>query len=84
MLGEQWAKVHDIPIKGFAANWYPEGMKGGLDSGAGFRRNVEMAVYADALLAIWDGSSSSPGTKHMIDTARLHGLRLVVKIWLAD
>jgi len=33
---------------------------------AGFNRNGEMADYADALIAVWDGKSS--GTAHMIDT----------------
>lgn len=33
---------------------------------AGFKRNMQMAEYADVLLAIWDGKSK--GTKHMIDS----------------
>ena len=43
---------------------------------AGFIRNKQMADYADALLAIWDGSS--PGTKHMINTAQENGLKIKV------
>ena len=35
-----------------------------------------MAHVADALIAVWDGSS--PGTRHMIATARQRGLRLFV------
>lgn len=41
---------------------------------AGYRRNVAMAVKADYLLALWDGKS--PGTKHMIDIAKDHGLTI--------
>jgi hypothetical protein len=81
-MGEWWARVHDIPVRQFPAHWYPDGSKGGIDLGAGFKRNEEMAVYADALLAMWDGSSK--GTKHMIDTARLHNLQIVRVIWLSD
>lgn len=43
---------------------------------AGILRNAAMAKYADALLAVWDGSS--PGTKHMIDIAKEHNLKLKV------
>ena len=43
---------------------------------AGVRRNEEMADMADALIAIWDGSS--PGTKHMIEVARRRGLKIYV------
>lgn len=35
---------------------------------AGHLRNQRMAAVADALVAVWDGTS--PGTKHMIDTMR--------------
>ena len=79
-MGEQWAMAHHIPVKRFAANWYPAGPTGGLDLGAGFKRNEEMAIYADALLAMWDGYSK--GTKHMIRTAERHGLRIVTLFWL--
>lgn len=36
----------------------------------------QMAEYADALVAFWDGKSK--GTKHMIETARKHGLKVRV------
>ena len=35
---------------------------------AGMERNIEMAKYADALLAVWDGTSN--GTFHMIHEMR--------------
>ena len=48
-----------------AANWYDK--YGRLNRSAGYRRNVDMANYADMVLAIWDHQSK--GTKHMIDIA---------------
>jgi hypothetical protein len=66
-LGERYAMEKGYPITVFAADWVKYGKP------AGVIRNEEMAVYADALIAFWDGSS--PGTKHMIDTARRYGIR---------
>jgi len=59
-LGEIWAERHSIPVKWFPADW-------SLGRKAGPIRNRQMAEYADALLALWDGKSK--GTKNMIDTA---------------
>lgn len=61
-LGEKWAVRHGIPIKLFFADWDLH------KKSAGYRRNVEMAEYADALVVIWDGASK--GTVHMIDIMR--------------
>lgn len=47
------------PIKMFPADRNKHGKS------AGYKRNQQMAEYADILLAIWDGESR--GTKHMID-----------------
>ena len=69
-LGEAWARTHHIPVRRFPADWRHYGKS------AGFRRNEAMAHVADALIAVWDGSS--PGTNHMIATARQRGLRLFV------
>ena len=41
---------------------------------AGYLRNKQMAEYADALIAFWDGESK--GTKHMIDLAKKNGLKV--------
>jgi hypothetical protein len=57
-LGEMWAKDSKIPIQKFPADWERYGRA------AGFRRNRQMARAADALIAIWDGSSR--GTADMI------------------
>jgi hypothetical protein len=59
-LGEKYGLTYNIPIIMFPANWNKYGKS------AGYIRNTEMAKYADALIAIWDGKSS--GTKHMIKT----------------
>jgi hypothetical protein len=69
-LGEAWARTNLIPVRRFPADWRRYGKS------AGFRRNEAMAHVADALIAVWDGSS--PGTGHMIATARQRGLRLFV------
>lgn len=66
LYGEKWARKNDIPIKRFPADWAKYGKRAGLI------RNVEMANYADGLIAIWDGQSR--GTKHMIDVAKDKGL----------
>lgn len=52
-----------VPITRFIPDW-----NGPLKKAAGFARNEEMAKYADALIAIWDGKSN--GTKHMVQSAR--------------
>lgn len=69
-LGENYAKERGFPIKKFPANWEKYGKI------AGYKRNEEMADYADALIAFWDGLS--PGTKHMISTAEKKGLKVRV------
>jgi hypothetical protein len=69
-LGEAWARTNHIPVRRFPARWERYGKS------AGFRRNEALAHVADALIAVWDGSS--PGTCHMIATARQRGLRLFV------
>lgn len=60
-LGQLWALERSIAVKYFPADWDRYGKS------AGYRRNEQMADYADALLAFWDGESR--GTKHMIDIA---------------
>ena len=69
-LGEQFAREYGIPIKQFPANWDLYGKS------AGYRRNAEMANYADALIAFWNGESK--GTMHMINLAKEKNLKVVI------
>ncbi len=69
-LGEAIAHRLGLPIKTFIPDWNKHGKKAGL------LRNIEMAEYADALIAVWDGKSS--GTKHMIEIAKAKGLNIYV------
>jgi hypothetical protein len=59
LLGEAFAKMQNIPVKRFVPDW------DGLGKRAGMARNAEMGMYADALIAFWDGESK--GTQHMIN-----------------
>ncbi len=61
-LAYNWAKRNNIPVDEYPAQWDLYGKS------AGYRRNVQMAENADALIAIWDGESK--GTKHMINIAK--------------
>lgn len=69
-LGEKWASHNHIPVKRFIADWNRHGRS------AGPIRNRQMADYADALIAIWDGESR--GTKNMIGQAAAKGLVVYV------
>ncbi len=69
-LGRTWALEHNIYVKEFPAHWYEHGRA------AGPIRNLEMAEYADALIAI--PSPDSIGTWDMIDKARANGLEVYV------
>lgn len=61
-LGEKYANENGLNIVEFPADWDKHGKS------AGYKRNLEMAENADALIAFWDGDSR--GTKHMIDIAK--------------
>ena len=69
-LGERWAAERNIAVERYPADWNLHGKS------AGYKRNEEMARNAAALVAFWDGISR--GTKHMIDIAHRHGLRVVI------
>lgn len=70
LLGKHWADQRGIYVKEFPADWNAHGRR------AGPIRNAEMAKYADALIAIWDGESK--GTANMISQARLKNLKVFV------
>lgn len=69
-LGETWAWQHKIDRKVFPADWKLFGKR------AGPIRNQQMAEYAEACIAIWDGRSR--GTLDMIERAHLRGLKLFI------
>lgn len=70
--GEIYGNWFNIPVVMFPANWDKYG------NGAGYIRNNQMALYADALVAVWDGKSR--GTKHMIEVAKEKGLKVFVHL----
>ena len=72
-LGEKYAKANGYEVIYFPADWDRYGKS------AGFRRNIQMADYADAIVAFWDGKSL--GTKHMIKIAKDRNLAVRVKIY---
>jgi len=69
-LGERYASENSLPIKRFVPDWDKFG------KAAGYKRNEEMALYADGCIVFWDGKSK--GTEHMINLAKKHGIDLSV------
>jgi hypothetical protein len=69
-LAMTFAHNNQLPLTVMRADWDKFGKS------AGFKRNAEMANYADALIAVWDGQSR--GTLHMINIAKERGLRVYV------
>lgn len=70
-LAARFALKNGYALYQFPADWNKYGKS------AGMIRNQEMAEFADALIAIWDGRSR--GTKGMIEIARKRGLKVFVK-----
>lgn len=73
LLGERYANDKEYPIKQFPANWDKYGKS------AGYKRNEQMAKYADVLIVFWDGKSR--GTKHMIDLAKRVNLKVNISYY---
>lgn len=69
-MGERWAHENNKVIHYFKPDWE------GLGKSAGYRRNEDMAKFADAAICFWDGISK--GTKHMIDLATKHKLKIKI------
>jgi hypothetical protein len=67
-LGEKYASEKKIKIIKFPANWIKYG------KAAGPKRNKQMAIYADAYIAFWDGESK--GTKNMIQLAERKKIKI--------
>lgn len=72
-LGERYANERGYAIKRFPADWET------FKKGAGHIRNEEMAKYADALIAFWNGKSK--GTGHMIDLAKQYKLKVKIHFY---
>lgn len=68
--GEEWALRRGILMERYPAMWNIYGRK------AGPIRNEAMVRKADALIAVWDGSTR--GTAHIIEYATEWGLRVHV------
>jgi hypothetical protein len=71
-LGEQWARENKVTIVTFPPKWSVFGKS------AGPIRNAQMADYAEALIAVWDGVSK--GTKNMIEAATAKNLKVYVHL----
>lgn len=69
-LGHDWATFAGVAIEEYPAEWDKHG------KAAGHKRNLQMALNAEVLVAFWDGMSS--GTRDMIQTALAHGLEVHV------
>lgn len=65
--GEDWAKARGVPVARFPADWKKFGRS------AGPRRNLQMAQYAEALIAFPGGS----GTANMVQQATERGLKVL-------
>lgn len=70
-LGARYAREHHIPVKEFYPNWKRYGRA------AGPMRNVAMARYADALIAVWD--TTSKGTASMLRYAHKQQLAIYLQ-----
>lgn len=70
--GKTWADGKGIPVDKFPADWDKFG------KAAGYRRNVQMAENADALILVWDGNSR--GSMHMQNIAQSKGLLIFERI----
>ena len=71
-LGERYARERGYALKVFPAEWKKWGRA------AGPIRNGQMAGYADALIAIWDGRSA--GTRDMIRRAEEKGIPVQIRL----
>lgn len=69
-LGEKYAEDRGYKVTQFPADWDKYGHY------AGYKRNEEMAKYADALIAFWDGFSR--GTGLMISLAKQYELKIKI------
>lgn len=79
-LGLKWSEAHGVPALIMPAGWVDRDE--GYNPAAGMIRNKRMALYADGLIALWNGVS--PGTRNMIETMRKLGKPTIVRIVIDD
>lgn len=72
LLGEDLAREKRIKVAGFPANWDLYGKS------AGYKRNVEMGNYADALLCI--RARDSRGSENMVQIMRDLGKPFIERV----
>lgn len=75
-FGAYYAKMAGYPVKEFPAEWNKYGKS------AGFRRNTEMAEYADIGLCVWNGSSH--GSQHMMSEMKRLGKPYFLYTYVQD
>jgi hypothetical protein len=69
VYAEEWARDNQVEIKHFAAT-----------KGTFLKRNIEMVMECDSVIAFWDGFSY--GTAHTIATAVSHEIPVrIVRLW---
>lgn len=71
-LGERYARENNLKLSFFKPDYKQH------KHNAPNLRNSKMAVYGDALIAVWNGHSS--GTKHMIEMMERNKKPVFVKI----
>lgn len=71
-MGKEFARQFGIAHKEFPADWDRYGKS------AGYKRNAQMAEYADALILLWDGKSR--GSAMMKDIAQKKGLLITERV----
>lgn len=69
-IGEHLARRMRVKVTRMSADWEKEGLA------AGRICNTQMAQYAEALIAVWDGKSK--GTEHMISEAKRLGRKVFI------
>lgn len=71
-MAEEYARKKGFELRVYPAEWSKYGRA------AGPKRNMQMAMDADEVVAFWDGSSK--GTKNMIDLAKKQNKRVYIKL----
>ena len=71
-LGERFAKEQNLPLELFPANWDKYGKS------AGYRRNKDMALVSNALIAFKLETAENKGTNNMIEIAQKEHLKVRV------